>query len=56
MVYTQILTEISQTWASMEFCYEEHQRTRTPLLKSDEQLFETLDNNQVRLFLLVVYN
>uniref|UniRef100_A0A7M4FBW4 Dynein axonemal heavy chain 11 n=1 Tax=Crocodylus porosus TaxID=8502 RepID=A0A7M4FBW4_CROPO len=45
----KILTEISQTWASMEFCYEVHQRTRTPLLKSDEQLFETLDNNQVQL-------
>ncbi|XP_039379207.1 dynein heavy chain 11, axonemal isoform X1 [Mauremys reevesii] len=45
----KILTEISQTWATMEFCYEEHYRTRTPLLKSDEQLFETLENNQVQL-------
>uniref|UniRef100_A0A8C0G3E5 Dynein axonemal heavy chain 11 n=1 Tax=Chelonoidis abingdonii TaxID=106734 RepID=A0A8C0G3E5_CHEAB len=41
--------EISQTWATMEFCYEEHYRTRTPLLKCDEQLFETLENNQVQL-------
>uniref|UniRef100_A0A8C0IKH9 Dynein axonemal heavy chain 11 n=1 Tax=Chelonoidis abingdonii TaxID=106734 RepID=A0A8C0IKH9_CHEAB len=45
----KILTEISQTWATMEFCYEEHYRTRTPLLKCDEQLFETLENNQVQL-------
>ncbi|EMP26627.1 Dynein heavy chain 11, axonemal [Chelonia mydas] len=45
----KILTEISQTWANMEFCYEEHHRTRTPLLKSDEQLFEALENNQVQL-------
>uniref|UniRef100_A0A8C3IDJ0 Dynein axonemal heavy chain 11 n=1 Tax=Chrysemys picta bellii TaxID=8478 RepID=A0A8C3IDJ0_CHRPI len=45
----KILTEISQTWATMEFCYEKHYRTRTPLLKSDEQLFETLENNQVQL-------
>lgn len=49
-VFNQILTEISQTWANMEFCYEEHHRTRTPLLKSDEQLFEALENNQVRLW------
>ncbi|KAG6939918.1 dynein axonemal heavy chain 11, partial [Chelydra serpentina] len=45
----KILTEISQTWATMEFFYEEHHRTRTPLLKSDEQLFETLESNQVQL-------
>uniref|UniRef100_A0A8C8VJF2 Dynein axonemal heavy chain 11 n=1 Tax=Pelusios castaneus TaxID=367368 RepID=A0A8C8VJF2_9SAUR len=45
----KILTEISQTWTTMEFCYEEHHRTRTPLLKSDELLFETLENNQVQL-------
>uniref|UniRef100_A0A8C5F0M4 Dynein axonemal heavy chain 11 n=1 Tax=Gopherus evgoodei TaxID=1825980 RepID=A0A8C5F0M4_9SAUR len=45
----KILTEISQTWATVEFCYEEHYRTRTPLLKCDEQLFETLENNQVQL-------
>ncbi|XP_020637559.3 dynein axonemal heavy chain 11 isoform X1 [Pogona vitticeps] len=45
----KILIEISQTWATMEFCYEEHYRTSVPLLKMDEQLFETLDNNQVQL-------
>ncbi|XP_075778340.1 dynein axonemal heavy chain 11 isoform X2 [Pelodiscus sinensis] len=45
----KILTDISQTWATMEFCYEDHHRARIPLLKSDEQLFETLENNQVQL-------
>ncbi|XP_034877289.1 dynein heavy chain 11, axonemal [Mirounga leonina] len=43
------ITEISQTWASMEFSYEVHYRTGIPLLKSDEQLFETLEHNQVQL-------
>ncbi|KAM7123899.1 LOW QUALITY PROTEIN: dynein axonemal heavy chain 11 [Ciconia maguari] len=46
---SQILAEISQTWAAMEFSYEEHHRNEVPLLKSDEQLLETLDNNQVQL-------
>ncbi|XP_029444925.1 dynein heavy chain 11, axonemal [Rhinatrema bivittatum] len=49
MVTEKILAEISQTWLTLEFSYEVHHRTGTPLLKSDEQLFETLDNNQVQL-------
>lgn len=40
----------------MEFSYEVHYRTGVPLLKSDEQLFETLEHNQVRwLFLLQIF-
>lgn len=39
----------------MEFSYEVHYRTGIPLLKSDEQLLETLEHNQVRwIFLLRV--
>uniref|UniRef100_A0A4W3JPZ5 Dynein axonemal heavy chain 11 n=1 Tax=Callorhinchus milii TaxID=7868 RepID=A0A4W3JPZ5_CALMI len=45
----KVLTEISQTWTTMEFSYEKHHRTATPLLKSDEELIETLDDNQVQL-------
>nr|XP_056713421.1 dynein axonemal heavy chain 11 [Euleptes europaea] len=45
----KILIEISQIWTTMEFSYEKHYRTNIPLLKTDEQLFETLDNNQVQL-------
>ncbi|XP_048655651.1 dynein axonemal heavy chain 11 isoform X1 [Marmota marmota marmota] len=45
----KVITEISQTWATMEFSYEVHYRTSIPLLKSDEQLFETLEHNQVQL-------
>ncbi|XP_023565616.1 dynein heavy chain 11, axonemal [Octodon degus] len=45
----KVITEISQTWATMEFSYEIHYRTNIPLLKSDEHLFETLEHNQVQL-------
>lgn len=39
--------EINQTWGVMDFSYEEHHSTGTPLLKSDENLIETLEDNQV---------
>nr|XP_020145462.1 dynein heavy chain 11, axonemal [Microcebus murinus] len=45
----KVIIEISQIWATMEFSYEVHYRTGIPLLKSDEQLFETLEHNQVQL-------
>ncbi|XP_075413447.1 dynein axonemal heavy chain 11 [Tenrec ecaudatus] len=45
----KVITEISYTWATMEFSYDVHHRTGIPLLKSDEQLFETLEHNQVQL-------
>ncbi|KAG5210204.1 hypothetical protein JEQ12_015398 [Ovis aries] len=45
----KVITEISQTWATMEFSYEVHYRTGIPLLKFDELLFETLEHNQVQL-------
>jgi hypothetical protein len=38
----------------MEFSYEAHYRTGIPLLKSDEQLFETLEHNQVRWTILIL--
>ncbi|XP_072570592.1 dynein axonemal heavy chain 11 isoform X2 [Paramormyrops kingsleyae] len=45
----KVLAEINQTWSVMEFSYEVHQSTGTPLLKSDENLIETLEDNQVQL-------
>uniref|UniRef100_A0A4W2DC87 Dynein axonemal heavy chain 11 n=1 Tax=Bos indicus x Bos taurus TaxID=30522 RepID=A0A4W2DC87_BOBOX len=45
----KVITEISRTWATMEFSYEVHYRTGIPLLKFDELLFETLEHNQVQL-------
>ncbi|KAJ8415860.1 hypothetical protein AAFF_G00404170 [Aldrovandia affinis] len=46
MAIEKVLSEICQTWTTMEFSYEEHYRTSTPLLKSDEDLIETLEENQ----------
>lgn len=43
----QVLTEISQTWAKMEFSYESHHRTSVPLLKCDVELIDTLEDHQV---------
>ncbi|XP_058415682.1 dynein axonemal heavy chain 9 [Diceros bicornis minor] len=45
----KILKELQTTWASMEFQYEPHQQTNIPLLRSDEDLIEVLEDNQVQL-------
>ncbi|XP_030605544.1 dynein heavy chain 11, axonemal [Archocentrus centrarchus] len=45
----KVVTEISQTWTSMELSYEEHYQTSLPLLKCDDQLIETLEDHQVQL-------
>ncbi|XP_007433956.1 dynein heavy chain 9, axonemal, partial [Python bivittatus] len=45
----KVVKELKTTWASMEFLYEPHPRTNVPLLKSDEELIETLEDNQVQL-------
>ncbi|KAM3873375.1 dynein axonemal heavy chain 11 [Diretmus argenteus] len=49
MAIEKVITEISQTWASMEFSYEDHYHTSVPLLKCDEELIETLEDHQVHL-------
>jgi len=43
------LKELETTWSAFEYEYEPHTRTQTPLLKSDEELVETLEDNQVQL-------
>ena len=45
----KVLGEISKTWATMELTYELHEATQTYLLKSSEELVETLEDNQVLL-------
>ncbi len=47
MLCVQILGEIMQTWSMMSLSYETHTSTGTPLLKADENLIETLEDNQV---------
>ncbi|XP_043931285.1 dynein axonemal heavy chain 11-like [Protopterus annectens] len=49
MTIEKVLAEINQTWSMMYFSYEKHSSTGTPLLKSDETLIETLEDNQVQL-------
>ncbi|XP_039611034.1 LOW QUALITY PROTEIN: dynein heavy chain 11, axonemal-like [Polypterus senegalus] len=49
MAIERVLSEINQTWGLMNFSYEDHQSTGTPLLKPDENLIETLEDNQVQL-------
>uniref|UniRef100_A0A2I3HRY0 Dynein axonemal heavy chain 9 n=1 Tax=Nomascus leucogenys TaxID=61853 RepID=A0A2I3HRY0_NOMLE len=48
------LKELQTTWAGMEFQYEPHPRTNVPLLRSDEDLIEVLEDNQVQLQNLVM--
>ncbi|XP_037350847.1 dynein axonemal heavy chain 17 isoform X1 [Talpa occidentalis] len=45
----KVLKTLDSTWSTMEFQHEPHPRTGTPLLKSDELLVETLEDNQVQL-------
>ena len=41
------MKELDVTWAQMEFETEAHPRTGVMLLKSSEELIETLEDNQV---------
>jgi dynein heavy chain len=43
------LKELDKTWKEMEFEHEVHNRTKLPLLKTSEELVETLEDNQVQL-------
>lgn len=45
----QVLNALDTTWAGMVFEYEPHGRTQLPLLKMDEVLIETLEDNQMQL-------
>uniref|UniRef100_A0A8C3J4X5 Dynein axonemal heavy chain 17 n=1 Tax=Calidris pygmaea TaxID=425635 RepID=A0A8C3J4X5_9CHAR len=45
----KVLNTLDTTWATMVFEHEPHTRTGLMLLKSDEVLIETLEDNQVQL-------
>ncbi|XP_064006872.1 dynein axonemal heavy chain 17 [Pogoniulus pusillus] len=45
----KVLSALDTTWTAMQFEYEPHARTGIMLLKSDEVLIETLEDNQVQL-------
>ncbi|XP_015735401.1 dynein heavy chain 17, axonemal [Coturnix japonica] len=45
----KVLNALDSTWSTMEFEHELHSRTGIMLLKSDEELIETLEDNQTQL-------
>uniref|UniRef100_A0A4X1UP38 Dynein axonemal heavy chain 17 n=1 Tax=Sus scrofa TaxID=9823 RepID=A0A4X1UP38_PIG len=45
----KVLKALDSTWSTMEFEHEPHPRTGTMMLKADEVLVETLEDNQVQL-------
>ncbi|XP_063266171.1 dynein axonemal heavy chain 17 [Prinia subflava] len=45
----KVLNALDKTWETVEFEYEPHSRTQLPLLKMDEVLIETLEDNQMQL-------
>ncbi|KAL2078484.1 hypothetical protein ACEWY4_026169 [Coilia grayii] len=45
----KMLRELDKTWSVMVFEHEPHSRTGTMLLKPNEELVETLEDNQVQL-------
>ena len=52
----KVLKELDVTWSQMEFEYESHLRTGIPLLKSSEELIETLEDNQVKPECAIVFD
>lgn len=47
MSMEKILRDLNTTWKVMEFDSEIHPRTKSRLLKTSEELIETLEENQV---------
>ena len=47
MSMEKVLRELDKTWSEMEFEHEKHSRTSITLLKTSEELIETLEDNQV---------
>lgn len=45
----KVLSELDKTWSVMEFTFELHEGTGTYLIRSSEELIETLEDNQVML-------
>ncbi|XP_024130607.1 dynein heavy chain 9, axonemal [Oryzias melastigma] len=49
MSVEKTLLGLKSTWEGMQFQFESHPRTQLPLLCTDEELIETLEDNQVQL-------
>ncbi|XP_015433748.1 PREDICTED: dynein beta chain, ciliary-like [Dufourea novaeangliae] len=49
MAMEKVLKELHDTWSTLEFGKELHDRTKLNILKIDEETIETLEDNQVQL-------
>ncbi|XP_076453714.1 LOW QUALITY PROTEIN: dynein beta chain, ciliary-like [Babylonia areolata] len=49
MSMEKVLKELDTTWSTMEFEHDKHPRTGLTMLKTSEELIETLEDNQVQL-------
>ncbi|XP_067673689.1 dynein beta chain, ciliary-like [Haliotis asinina] len=49
MSMEKVLKELDVTWSNMEFEHEKHSRTSITMIKTSEELIETLEDNQVQL-------
>lgn len=49
MSMEKVLKELDSTWSTMEFEHEKHPRTGITIIKTSEELIETLEDNQVQL-------
>ena len=49
MTMEKTLDELAKIWGEYNFDYDEHSRTGIKLLRSDEELVETLEENQVQI-------
>ncbi|KAI5737346.1 hypothetical protein M8J76_012600 [Diaphorina citri] len=45
----KVLKDFDKVWSTLEFEYDIHARTKTPLLRCSEELIEMLEENQVQL-------
>lgn len=49
MSMEKVLKELDVTWTTMEFEHDAHPRTGITMLKTSEELIETLEDNQVKI-------
>ena len=47
MSMEKVLKDLNETWSIMEFEHDKHPRTQITLLRTSEELIETLEENQV---------
>ena len=45
----KVIDEIEDTWRELYFDFDPHPRTQTPLMRINEELIETLEDNQLQL-------